>query len=104
MQETTYENRPEPHIASRTWPRGKDPESRRKAPSAPNVEDKTSLSADTLSISSLQAQALATPAVRQDKVEALRQSIQNGDYKLEPDQIAQAILSKTSARRSLATH
>ena len=63
-----------------------------KAPSAPSVEDKTSLSADTLSISSLEAQAMAAPQIRQDKVEALRQSIQNGDYKVEPDKIAQAIL------------
>jgi negative regulator of flagellin synthesis FlgM len=65
-----------------------------KSPSAPSIEDKTSLSADTQSIASLQAQAMATPAIRQDKVEALRQSIQNGDYKLEPDQIAQAILNQ----------
>jgi flagellar biosynthesis anti-sigma factor FlgM len=57
-----------------------------------SIEDTTSLSADSRSISSLQARALATPELRQDKIEALRQSIQNGDYKLEPDQIAQAIL------------
>ncbi len=63
-----------------------------KAPSAPSVEDKTSLSVDTLSISSLEAQAMTTPQIRQDKVEALRQSVQNGDYKVEPDKIARAIL------------
>ena len=65
-----------------------------KDPSASNVEDKTSLSADTKGIASLQAQALATPAIRQDKVDALRQAIQQGDYRLEPDQIAHAILSQ----------
>jgi len=64
-----------------------------KAPSGPSVEDKTSLSADALSVSSLAAQALTAPPIRQDKVEALRQSIQNGEYKVEPDQIAQAILN-----------
>jgi negative regulator of flagellin synthesis FlgM len=57
-----------------------------------NVEDKTSLSGDTLNISSLAAQAMTAPSIRQDKVEALRQSIQNGDYKIDPDQVAQAIL------------
>ena len=62
------------------------------APTAPSVEDKTSLSVDTLSISSLEAQAMTTPQIRQDKVEALRQSVQNGDYKVEPDKIARAIL------------
>ena len=65
-----------------------------KAPSTPNVEDKASLSVDTLSISSLAAQALATPSIRQDKVEALRQSVQNGEYAVEPDKIAQAILEQ----------
>ncbi|MBZ5649471.1 MAG: flagellar biosynthesis anti-sigma factor FlgM [Acidobacteriia bacterium] len=63
-----------------------------RAPSTPNVEDKASLSTDALSISSLEAQAMATPPVRQDKVEALRQSIQNGDYRVEADKIAHAIL------------
>jgi flagellar biosynthesis anti-sigma factor FlgM len=63
-----------------------------KAASAANVEDTASLSVDTLSISSLEAQALATPEVRQDKVDALRQSIQNGQYQVDPEQIAQAIL------------
>jgi len=38
------------------------------------------------------AQAMTAPSIRQDKVEALRQSIQNGDYKIDPDQVAQAIL------------
>ena len=65
-----------------------------KNSSSSSFEDKTSLSADTQSIASLQAQALSTPAIRQDKVDALRQSIQNGDYKLEPDQVAQAILNQ----------
>ena len=65
-----------------------------KALSAPRIEDKASLSLDTLSISSLEAQALAAPPVRQDKVDALRQAIQNGDYKVEPDKIAQAILEQ----------
>ena len=65
-----------------------------KAPSTPNVEDKASLSTDALSISSLEAQALNTPPIRQDRVEALRQSIQNGDYKVEADKIAHAILEQ----------
>ena len=63
-----------------------------KAPSAPSVEDKASLSVDTLSVSSLETQTMAAPAVRQDKIDALRQAIQNGEYKVEPDKVAQAIL------------
>ena len=34
------------------------------------------------------------PSVRQDKVDALRQQIQNGDYKVDADEIAQAILKQ----------
>jgi negative regulator of flagellin synthesis FlgM len=62
--------------------------------SSSGVEDKASLSADALSVSSLEAQVLASPEVRQDKVAALRQSIQNGTYRVEPDKIAQAILAQ----------
>jgi negative regulator of flagellin synthesis FlgM len=65
-----------------------------KAPSTPNVEDKASLSVDTLSVSSLATQALAAPSVRQEKVEALRQAVQNGEYKIEPEKVAQAILEQ----------
>jgi len=70
----------------------RDEKTRNAGSKAPSVEDKTSLSVDTLSISSLEAQAMTTPQIRQDKVEALRQSVQNGDYKVEPDKIARAIL------------
>jgi negative regulator of flagellin synthesis FlgM len=65
-----------------------------KAPSAPSVEDKTSLSSDTLSVSSLTTQAMEAPNVRQDRVEALRQQVQNGEYKLEADKTARAILQQ----------
>ena len=67
-----------------------------KAPITPSVEDKASLSVDTLSLSSLQAKALAAPEIRQDKVEALRQAIQNGDYRVEPDKVARAILDQNN--------
>lgn len=65
-----------------------------KAPSAPSVEDKTSLSSDALSVSSLTTQAMEAPSVRQDRVEALRQKVQNGEYNLDANKIAQAILQQ----------
>jgi flagellar biosynthesis anti-sigma factor FlgM len=37
---------------------------------------------------------MSVPQIRQDKVEALRQSIQNGEYRVEPEKIAQAILNR----------
>ncbi len=65
-----------------------------KGPAAPNVEDKASLSVDALSVSSLAAQALSAPSVRQDKVDALRQAVQSGEYKPDAEKTAQAILEQ----------
>ncbi len=63
-----------------------------KTSSAPvGTEDRATLSSDAVAVNSLQQQALAQPAVRADKVAALKQQIQSGNYKLEPDQIAQAM-------------
>ena len=63
-----------------------------EATNAPSVEDKASFSADSLDVSSLEAQVLALPEVRQDKVEALRQAVQSGEYRVEADKVAHAIL------------
>ena len=73
---------------------GETRKARGKSPNAPNVEDKTSLSLDTLSVSSLTTQAMESPSVRQDRVEALRQQVQNGEYNLDANKIAQAILQQ----------
>lgn len=58
-------------------------------------EDKATLSSDSASIEALTAKALQSTEVRQDKVEALRQAIQNGTYKLEPDKIAEAMIRQS---------
>jgi len=58
-------------------------------------EDKATLSADAASIKALTAKALETSAVRQDKIDALRQAIQNGEYKIEPDKIAEAMIRQS---------
>jgi len=57
-----------------------------------NIEDKATLSSDSLNTSTLEAQVMAMPEVRQDKVEALRQQVQNGQYKVDADEIAKSIL------------
>ena len=59
---------------------------------AANIEDKATLSSDSLDIWALKSQALASPEVRQDKVEALRQQVQSGQYKVDADEIAKSIL------------
>ncbi len=63
-----------------------------KQSGTPNIEDKATLSSEALDISSLKAQVMATPEVRQDKVEALRQQVQSGQYKVDADEIAKSIL------------
>jgi negative regulator of flagellin synthesis FlgM len=55
-------------------------------------EDTASLSFDRASVSSLVSQAMAAPEVRQDKVDALRQAISTGQFKVEPARIAEAML------------
>jgi len=57
-------------------------------------EDTASLSFDHASVGSLVSQALASPQVRQDKVDALRQALSTGQFKIEPDKIAEAILQQ----------
>jgi len=63
-----------------------------KQSGAGNIEDKATLSSEALDISTLEAQVMATPEVRQDKVEALRQQVQNGQYKVDADAVAKSIL------------
>jgi negative regulator of flagellin synthesis FlgM len=57
-----------------------------------NIEDKATLSSGSLDTSALEAQVLASPEVRQAKVEALRQQVQNGEYKVDADAVAKSIL------------
>jgi flagellar biosynthesis anti-sigma factor FlgM len=49
---------------------------------------------DTVSLSSLAAQTMQMPAVRQDKVDALRHQIATGDYAIDPQKTADAMLDK----------
>jgi flagellar biosynthesis anti-sigma factor FlgM len=55
-------------------------------------EDAATLSVGSASVNSLVAKALDAPAIRADKVEALRQAVQNGEYKLDAVQIAEAMI------------
>ena len=57
------------------------------------TQDWTTFSSDSLSVESLTSQALNYPEVRQDKVDALSQSISTGAYQVDPTQIAGAIVA-----------
>ena len=55
-------------------------------------DDKTTLSYDRANIDALTSQAMSTADVRHDKIDALRQVISSGQYKIEPDKIAERML------------
>jgi negative regulator of flagellin synthesis FlgM len=58
--------------------------------------DRTTLSSDTTSVSSLVSTALNSPEVRQGKVDSLRQAISNGQYQVDPASVASAMVGESS--------
>jgi flagellar biosynthesis anti-sigma factor FlgM len=54
--------------------------------------DRTTFHSNSTSIHALTSQALNSPEIRQDKVNALRQSVASGEYKIDASKIAGAIL------------
>jgi|SRR5580658_6442758 flagellar biosynthesis anti-sigma factor FlgM len=62
------------------------------APISDSDNETNGLSQDRVTLSALASQALGLPEVRQGAVDSLRQSINNGQYKLDPNSIADAIL------------
>jgi len=56
------------------------------------TEDRTTFHSDSTSVQALTKSALSSPEVRQDKVDALRQSVSSGEYKLDPSKIANAMV------------
>ncbi|MGH9499981.1 MAG: flagellar biosynthesis anti-sigma factor FlgM [Terriglobales bacterium] len=58
-------------------------------------EDAATLSVDGARVNSLVAKALHAPEIRQDKVEALRQAVQSGEYAIDPAQIAEAMIRQS---------
>ena len=55
--------------------------------------DRTTFHTDKLSIQSLTTQAMSYPEIRQDKVDALRQAIDSGQYRSDATKIASAIVN-----------
>jgi flagellar biosynthesis anti-sigma factor FlgM len=61
-------------------------------------EDQAQLSGTHLQVQALTAQALQLPEVRQEKVNALRQIVQDGTYKPSSNQIAGALFDHLQLR------
>jgi flagellar biosynthesis anti-sigma factor FlgM len=58
-------------------------------------EDTATLSVDSARVNSLVAKALDVPDIRSDRVGALRQAVQNGEYDVDPAQIADAMVRQS---------
>jgi len=56
--------------------------------------DRTTLTSGSAAVSSLVGEAMNTPPIRQDKVQSLQQAISSGQYKLDPQQIAAAMIDE----------
>jgi negative regulator of flagellin synthesis FlgM len=56
------------------------------------TEDRATLTSDSASVQSLVSAALASPEVRQDKVDSLRLSVSSGQYELDPAKIAASMV------------
>ena len=57
-------------------------------------EDRTTFKSDTQSLSSLVSTAMSSPEIRDDKVASLQQSINSGNYKLDPQEIAGSMIDE----------
>jgi flagellar biosynthesis anti-sigma factor FlgM len=58
-------------------------------------EDTASLSTNSATIADLSVKALASPEIRQQKVEALRNAIQSGEYQIDPGAIADSMIQQS---------
>jgi len=57
--------------------------------------DRTTFSSDSV-VHSLTSQALSSPEIRQDKVDALRQAVTSGTYTVDANKIASGIIAENS--------
>jgi len=61
---------------------------------APDAEDVAHLSSGSDAVQKLKTQLDALPDVRQQRVDALKQAISDGTYKISPQRIATAMLAE----------
>lgn len=57
-------------------------------------QDKATLSSDSSGIKAMVAEAMKAPESRQQKVEALRQQVQSGSYKVDHEKVADAMIKE----------
>ena len=87
---------PENQPASKVANSGSSVQQNRSAP-ASSGQDQAQLSIDKTTIQSLTAQVARLPEVRQDRVDALRQAVSSGNYRVSDQQVSDAIGSDLMA-------
>jgi negative regulator of flagellin synthesis FlgM len=81
-------------IASESNPKQVDAENSVAASDLANSDDRTTLTSTQQSLNSLVSTAMSSPEVRQDRVDSLKQSISDGTYELDPEQIASSMIDE----------
>ena len=81
-------------LSNRIVEGGSTSSTRTEQSAAADLQDQTSFSSDSMSATSLQARAMQTPDIRQDRVAALKDAISKGQYKIEPEKIAESMLNE----------
>jgi len=59
-------------------------------------EPDSAYSQDTVRLTGLASQAMSMPEVRQDMVARLRQAVQSGQYSVDPQKVAEAMLQRAA--------
>jgi len=65
-------------------------------PSGAEQKDEATFSSNSEKVSQLVAQAAKAPEIRQERVDALRQRVQSGEYKVDARRVAEAMFSDLS--------
>jgi flagellar biosynthesis anti-sigma factor FlgM len=56
--------------------------------------DRTTFTSDSSSVSALVGKAMSSPEIRQDLVSTLKQAVNSGQYKLDPNAIASSMIDE----------
>lgn len=83
-------NSPATELIPKDWSAQKPSQSNGLAPLSA-TEDRVTLASAGATVESLTAQAMSTPQIRQNTVDALRQAISSGSYRPDSTEIASAI-------------
>lgn len=86
---------PDPALPPRATSQGNDETAPTSQASHTEEGNTASSSFDHVNVGALASLAMASSDVRLDKVDALRQAIRDGQYKVEPDKVAEAMLRES---------